>query len=67
MHLVAPEAITGAEAIDLPLDRSLLVEQPREFGVSLQQGAEVLGDQRAHRAAELGSANPRIAVDVVGY
>lgn len=66
MQLLAVETVAGAEAIDLPLNAPLLRLEPRELGLPLGEGAQVLGDKRADGAALLRRTNPRGAVDVVG-
>ncbi len=66
MHLVAIEAITRAEARDLALDKSLLGFEPCEFSLVLSERSEVLGDERAHRAAAFRGPHTRGAVDILG-
>ena len=65
VELVAAQPITGAEVNDLRLDLPLLRLEPVEL-TPPGEGAQVLGDERADRAAALGSADPGMAIDVVG-
>src|SRR3954463_8376107 len=65
VEAVAVHPIAGAEAIDLGCDLSLLLLEARELAVSIGQGAQVLANERADRAATLGGTNPRIAIHVV--
>jgi hypothetical protein len=57
VDLVAVEAISRAEAIDLPLDLMLLGLEPVELGVPIRERAQVLGDESADRAAVLRGAD----------
>ena len=44
VHLFAGQAITGPEVLDLHLDLALLMLEPTEISVALDQGAEEIGN-----------------------
>src|SRR3954451_15735227 len=67
VDLVAVETVAGAEADDLILHLSLLGLEAGELAVLLGERLQVLGNEPADRAPALGSADPRLAVDVVGH
>lgn len=65
VQLVAIEPVARAETIDPLLHASLLGLEPRELVLALRERAQIFGDERAHRAAALGRADSRGAVDVL--
>ena len=66
VQLLTAETVASAEAINPRLNAPLLSLQPRELGLPLGEGAQVVGDKRADRAALLRRTDPCGTVDIVG-
>jgi hypothetical protein len=54
VNLLAAETVTRSEPVDLALDLALLSLEAGELGLAVRQGAQVLGDESADRAATFG-------------
>ncbi len=65
VDLISRQAVRRLEALDLPLDATLLRFQPCELGVSGGEGAQVGRDHATDGSALLRGADTSGAVDVV--
>jgi hypothetical protein len=66
MDLIPREAVTGAEAAYLSDDSRLLSLALAELALRAGKRAQVVGYERADRAAALGSANASRSIDIIG-
>jgi hypothetical protein len=67
VDLIAAKPIPRLEDADLVLDSPLFRLEACELGVAFGKRVQILGHQRTHRLAQLGSPDPRSAVDIVGH